>query len=122
MRGRDLDVLVATILFAQEPERFSRSLFWSSIFPFRDRVGDCVGALETLSTLFGADCRRSCRRFLSRLSRWVGADFFNFLEQFVEVPSSAEIVEVILLCQQLCAHVGSVGFVCLRHLSCVPSC
>ena len=25
-------------------------------------------------------------------------------------------------CQQLCAHVGSVGFVCLRHLSCVPSC
>ena len=26
------------------------------------------------------------------------------------------------MCQQLCAHVGSVGFVCLRHLSCVPSC
>ena len=25
-------------------------------------------------------------------------------------------------CQQLCAHVGSVGFVCLWHLSCVPSC
>ena len=25
-------------------------------------------------------------------------------------------------CQQLCAHVGSVGFVYLRHLSCVPSC
>ena len=30
-----------------------------------------------------------------------------------EVPGS---------CQQLCAHVGSVGFVYLRHLSCVPSC
>ena len=29
-----------------------------------------------------------------------------------EVPGS---------CQQLCAPVGSVGFVCLRHLSCVPS-
>ena len=26
------------------------------------------------------------------------------------------------VCQQLCAHVGSVGFVCLRLLSCVPSC
>ena len=25
-------------------------------------------------------------------------------------------------CQQLCAHVGGVGFVCLRHQSCVPSC
>ena len=25
------------------------------------------------------------------------------------------------LCQQLCAHIGSVGFVYLQHLSCVPS-
>ena len=30
-----------------------------------------------------------------------------------EVPGS---------CQQLCAHIGSVGFVYLQHLSCVPSC
>ena len=25
------------------------------------------------------------------------------------------------VCQQLCAHIGSVGFVYLQHLSCVPS-
>ena len=60
-------VVVVCVIFL---ERFSRSLFWSSVFPFHDRVGDCVGASETQSTSFGADCRHSCRRFLSRLLRW----------------------------------------------------
>ena len=32
------------------------------------------------------------------------------------------LVKLLEFCQKLCAHVGSVGFVYLRHLSCVPSC
>ena len=47
-------------------------------------------------------------------TRWcVNARHVNKISKPKEVSGS---------CQQLCAHVGSIGFVCLRHLSCIPSC
>ena len=68
------------------------------------------------------------RYFSGLVAEWSLRDGFDAGEVAARMPDAPEVwsdgrlVLDQLICQQLCADVGSVGFVCLRHLSCVPSC
>ena len=87
------------------------------------RALDLIDTLDELSSLDPERNRSSAAItvrffFQAELQTIVGKDWLTMLSSWAAASVPARLRP---RCQQLCAHIGSVGFVYFQHLSCVPS-